>query len=138
LHEDFKREHSIEGGSERAFGLVFASFLVIIACWPLIAGGPVRAWAIALAAAFLAIAILRPALLRPFNRLWIRFGLLLHRVVNPIVLGVLFFLVVTPTGILMRALGKDSLRLRFDRASGSYWIERRPAGPAPETMRNQF
>jgi hypothetical protein len=77
-------------------------------------------------------------LLRPFNRLWFRFGLLLSRVVNPLVMGLLFYFTVTPIGLIMRALGKDPLRLRFDRGARTYWIDRQPPGPEPETMRQQF
>jgi saxitoxin biosynthesis operon SxtJ-like protein len=138
LHEDLKRQHDVKAGSERGCGFVFAGFFFFLAFWPLVAGGAVRAWSVAVAAAFLAIALLRPALLAPLNRVWLKLGMLLHRVVSPVVLGVLFYLVVAPTGLLMRALGKDPLRLRLDRASDSYWLERRPPGPAPETMRNQF
>lgn len=138
LHEDFRRQHRVEAGSERTLGLVFAAFFLIIGCLPLGGGGAVRGWAIVVAAACLATALLRPSLLAPLNRLWTWVGLLLHRVVSPLVLGALFFLVVTPIGLLMRARGKDPLRLRLDRASNSYWIERRPPGPAPDSMRNQF
>jgi len=137
-HEDFRRQHRVEAGSERTLGLVFAAFFLIIGCLPLGGGGAVRGWAIVVAAASLATALLRPSLLAPLNRLWTWVGLLLHRVVSPLVLGVLFFLVVTPVGLLMRARGKDPLRLRSDRVSNSYWIERRPPGPAPDSMRNQF
>ncbi|MBT3401824.1 MAG: hypothetical protein HN420_17765, partial [Rhodospirillaceae bacterium] len=90
------------------------------------------------AIAFLAIAFLRPGLLAPLNRLWTRFGLLLHRIVNPIVMGFLFYLTVTPMALIMRALGKDLLRLKRDPEAKSYWIERTPPGPAPDTMSNQF
>ncbi len=138
MHESLNREHAANRGSARAFGFVFAGFFLFVALWPLVAGGPLRLWALAAAAVFLALALLRPALLEPLNQLWLKFGLLLHRIVSPIVLGILFYLAVAPTGLLMRALGKDPLRLRFDRASSSYWIERSPPGPAPETMRNQF
>jgi len=89
-------------------------------------------------AAFLVVAWLRPAVLAPLNRAWTRFGLLLHRIVSPIVLGVMFFVVITPMGLVMRALGKDPLRLRYDREARTYWIDRRPPGPAPDTLNNQF
>jgi hypothetical protein len=78
-----------------------------------------------------------PAALAPLNRMD-AFRLLLHRIVSPLVLGVMFFGVVTPMGLVMRALGKDPLRLRFDRDARSYWIDRRPPGPAPDTLNNQF
>jgi hypothetical protein len=104
----------------------------------LLSGGGIRLWSTAIAAVFLASALLRPALLRPASALWQRLGRAMHHVVSPLVLGMLFYLTVVPTGLVMRALGKDPLRLRFDRAAQSYWIERRPPGPAPESLRNQF
>jgi hypothetical protein len=87
---------------------------------------------------FLAAALLRPALLAPLNRLWTRFGLLLHRIVSPVVLGIMFFAVITPMAWIRRALGNDPLRLRFDREARTYWVDRQPPGPPPETLTNQF
>ena len=101
-------------------------------------GGQVRIWAIGIAAAFAVVALARPGVLAPLNRLWTRFGLLLHKVVSPLIMGMLFYLTVTPIGLLMRAMGKDPLRLRPDPDAASYWIERDPPGPPPETMKNQF
>ncbi|MDP6390627.1 MAG: SxtJ family membrane protein [Alphaproteobacteria bacterium] len=138
MHEDLARHHAVETSSDRSFGLVFAAVFAVIGLWPLVDGGAPRWWAIGVAAAVAAAAALRPAVLAPLNRLWTRFGLLLHRIVNPLVMGLLFFLVVTPTGLLMRLFGKDLLRLRRDAAAASYWIERDPPGPAPDTMKNQF
>jgi hypothetical protein len=97
-----------------------------------------RSWALVLAGLFLAVAVLRPALLHPLNQAWMKFGLLLGRVMNPIVMGLLFFIVVAPTAIIFRMLGKDPLRLALDKSVPSYWIERHPPGPAPATMSNQF
>ncbi|MCZ6894079.1 MAG: SxtJ family membrane protein [Gammaproteobacteria bacterium] len=132
------REETVQGSSNRSFGLVFAAVFAIIGLWPLIGDGAVRVWSLAVSLVFLALALLWPVALAPLNRLWTRFGLLLHHIVNPIVMGVLFYLVVTPTGLVMRMLGKDLLRLRFDPQAKSYWIERQPPGPAPETMKDQF
>lgn len=138
MHEDFTRHHEIRKGADRALGFVFSAFFVIVACLPLASGGSVRAWAIAVAGLFFAVALIRPALLAPLNRAWTALGLLLHRIVSPVVLGALFYLVLTPTALIGRALGKDPLRLRRDRAAGSYWIERRPPGPPPQSMQDQF
>ena len=138
MHEDLNREHAVKSASERSLGFVFAGFFLIVAMLPLFTGRALRAWSLAAAAAFLGVALLRPALLAPLNRVWQKLGRLLHKVVSPVVLGVMFYLVVAPTGLLMRLLGKDPLRLRLDRASESYWIERTPPGPAPDGMRNQF
>ena len=82
--------------------------------------------------------MLAPKLLAPFNRLWARFGLLLHRITSPLVLGIMFFAVITPMGWIMRALGKDLLRLKIDPAATSYWIARTPPGPTPESLKDQF
>jgi len=137
-HERLVREETVRGSSDRSFGLVFAAVFAVIGLWPLLGDGGIRIWSLAISLVFLATAMLRPMLLAPLNRLWTRFGLLLHHVVNPIIMALLFYLVVTPTGLVMRALGKDILRLRFDRQAKSYWIERQPPGPAPEAMRDQF
>lgn len=137
-HERLIREETVRGSSDRSFGLVFTAVFAVIGLWPLLGGGGIRIWSLAIALAFLATASLRPMLLVPLNRLWTEFGLLLHHVVNPIIMALLFYLVVTPTGLVMRALGKDLLRLRFDRQAKSYWIERQPPGPTPEAMRDQF
>ena len=76
--------------------------------------------------------------MRPFNRLWFNFGMALHNIVNPLVMGLLFYLTITPMALIMRLIGKDPLRRNFEPEAKSYWIERRPAGPAPESMRHQF
>jgi hypothetical protein len=137
-HEQFDREEEVGGSSNRTFGLVFAALFGIIGLLPLVHGKDPRLWAIGVAVVFLGLALFIPSFLSPVNRLWIRFGLLLHRVVSPLVLGVIFFAVITPMGICMRLLGKDLLRLRLDQDAASYWIERKPPGPAPDTFQDQF
>lgn len=124
----------------RSFGLVFFAFFLIVAFSPLIDGGGVRTWAVVIALVFGAVAVVAPALLTPLNRLWTRFGDLLHRVMSPLLLGVVFFLVVTPIGLLIRLTGQSPLRLRFDPAASSYWIARRPPAADEESgsMRRQF
>jgi len=92
----------------------------------------------ALALVFLGLAAFAPHSLKPLNRLWLWFGLALHRIVSPVVLAALFFVVITPVGVVARLAGKDFLRLSFDRGATSYWIDRRPPGPRPSSMRNQF
>lgn len=137
-HESFSREEEVQTPSERSFGFVFATVFLIVALFPLLGGGEPRWWAIAVSAAFLAAALLVPAVLAPLNRLWFKFGMLLHRVVSPLILGFLFYLVVLPVGLLLRLFGKRVVERGFDRSARSYWIERTPAGPAPDTLRNQF
>jgi hypothetical protein len=138
MHEDLSRDEAVSPSSNRAFGCVFAGVFGLLGLWPLLHGRPPRTWALALAGAFLGVAWVRPALLDPLNRAWTRLGLLLHAVVSPLVMGVVFFGVVAPMGLCMRLLGKDPLRRRLDPGAASYWIERQPPGPAPDTMRNQF
>ena len=138
LHESFLRDEPDVASSDRGFGLVFAAVFGLIALWPLLSGGGIRLWAAVIAGLFLAAALLLPRVLRPTSLLWQRIGRGMHHVVSPLVLGMLFYLTVVPTGLIMRALGKDPLRLRFDREARTYWIERRPPGPAPESLRNQF
>ncbi len=125
-------------GSERAFGLVFAAVFALIGLWPLLKGGSVRFWALAIAALFLGLALLLPRLLAPANRAWHRLGLILHRIVTPVVMSLIFFATVTPMAVFMRLLGKDPLRLRREPEADSYWIPREPPGPEPESMKNQF
>ena len=125
----------IKMGSERGFGLVFFCFFLIVAAWPLLSGVSPRLWALAVALIFVALAVVRPAALTPLNKLWFQFGLLLGKIVAPIVMSLVFFLTVLPTGIIMRLLGKDLLNRKIDRSAPSYWVKREdPVG----SMRNQF
>jgi hypothetical protein len=124
--------------SDRSFGFVFAAMFVLIGCWPLLHWDAPRWWALGLAAAFVLVALVRPATLRPLNRGWLALGRLLHRVVSPLVMGVIFFVCVTPTGWIMRLLGKDVLALKRRREVSSYWIARAPAASDTTTMKNQF
>ena len=139
LHERLQPDEPLPRGSDRAFGLAFA-FVGAMAggALPLILGGTPHWWVLGIAAALLAVALARPGLLALPNRGWYRVRLLLSRIVNPLVMAVLFYGVVTPTGLALRAFGKDPLRRRFDPAATSYWLPRDPPGPAPDTMRRQF
>ena len=137
-HERLADRREVQSSSDRGFGIVFCILFLIIGLWPVFWGGSPRAWSLSISGAFLAVAFIRPQLLRPLNRLWTAFGLLLHKVVNPLVMGFLFFLVVTPIGLLMRLLGKRPLELEFERDRSSYWKDRTPPGPPAEGMKNQF
>ena len=138
LHEDFSREEHVKAGSDRGFGLVFAGFFTLVSALSWWRDHTGWHWLLPLAALLLAVALIRPSLLAPLNKLWLKFGLLLYKVMNPLVLGLLFFLTIMPIGLVMRAFGKDFLRLRIDRGAKSYWIERAPQGPPPQSMKNQF
>lgn len=125
-------------GSNRTFGVVFAAVFGIIAIWPVLSGGWPRWWASAIAGIFLAGALVAPRFLAPLNRAWFHFGLVLHRVINPIVMGIIYYGTVVPIGLILRLRGKDLLRLRRDPDAKSYWIARDPPGPARGSMTKQF
>jgi type IV secretory pathway TrbD component len=138
-HETFDRPDDVVMGSERSFGIVFGCFFLVLAglkFW-VHANIWVYVWLAAAGLTFV-IAFAAPQVLRPFNAAWFRFGLLLHKVVSPLIMGLLFFGVVTPIGLIMRARGKRPLNLAFDPAATSYWIARKPPGPEPGTFQNQF
>lgn len=132
------REERIEGSSDRMFGLVFAAIFAGLALWPLLHGEKIRFWALAAGGVFLVLALAWPRALARMNRAWMRFGLLLNGIVSPVAIGVVYYLTLVPIGLAMRALGKNPLRLGFDRAAASYWIPREPPGPDPQTMKDQF
>jgi hypothetical protein len=140
LHEDLRREDETESASERSFGLLFAVVFALLAVRSFRHHGVGAAAAVFAGASLgcVAIALLVPRVLRPFNRLWFLLGLVLYKVVSPVVMAVLYYLAVVPTGLVMKALGKDPLRLRTDRAAASYWIPRETSTPVVESMRNQF
>src|SRR5258706_7902582 len=137
-HEVFSRDEKVAPGSDRSFGLVMAGALAALTSLNAWHSGRLWPWTGGLAALLLAAALLRPALLHPLNLLWLKFGLLLHRVVNPVVMALIFYGTVLPTGLVMRMMGKDPLRLARQAGADSYWIARKPPGPSPETMRDQF
>ena len=114
-----------------------AAVFAIIGLYPLLRGD-VRWWALVVAALFLLVALVRPETLHPLNRLWFRFGLLLNRIVSPIIMGLVFVLAVVPTGLIMRLRNRDLLRQRFDPDARSYWIEVDEDLRAKSSMRNQF
>jgi hypothetical protein len=125
-------------GSNRSFGLVMAAAAAIFGCLPLLRLAPPHWWLIGIAVAFAAFALVVPRALYPLNYLWFRLGLLLHRVMSPLIIGAVFFLCVTPIGLILRLVGKDVLSLRRRADLASYWIARDPPGPEPGTMTNQF
>jgi ABC-type phosphate transport system permease subunit len=140
LHENLARDEEIKTGSERKFGLVFFVFFALVGIAPLWhrAGGAMRVWALILAAIFLVLSLFWTVPLKPLNRGWLKFGLLLHAIINPVVMALMFYVVVTPFGIGMRIFGKKPLGLRRQPEATTYWVLRDPPGPAPETMKNQF
>ena len=124
----------IKIGSNRSFGIVFFLVFLIIATYPLINGDELRLWSLIISIVFLFLGLLNSKILNPLNKLWFKFGIFLGKLISPLVMGIIFFLVVTPIGLLMRLLNKDLLNLRFNN-NGSYWIEK----TEPKSkMKNQF
>lgn len=136
--ENLQREEKLEMSSDKTFGLVFFVLFVLVGLLPILHGKPVRNWSLVTGAVFLALALLAPKYLRPLNRLWMRFGLLLHHIVSPIALGVVFYVTVVPIGLWMRLVGKDPLKLSFEESAATYWVSRTPPGPDAKSMNNQF
>jgi len=130
-----KAESKIKISSNRSFGLVFFVVFLIVALWPLKSGEDIRIWSLALSIIFFSLGILNSKLLTPLNKLWFKFGILLGSIVSPIIMGIVFFLVVTPTSIIMRLLGKDLLKMSKVKNTSTYWIKR---GKQQSTMKKQF
>ncbi len=126
------------GGSDKSFGLTIAIAAVIFALFPLIHHGTVRVYLLVLAAPFALLAFFSPKTLAPLNAIWMKLGDLLSRIVSPIALGIVFFGVFTPTGFLMRLMGKDPLRLKLDRDVKTYWINREDDPNSSSSFNNQF
>lgn len=137
-HETAGEHAAVKMGSERSFGFVLAGFFAVVSIWPLFSGNGPRLWAVGSAALLLLVASAAPRLLGPANRLWFRFGLLLSKFVSPVVMGLVFYLAVTPIAFLMRALGANLLGLKVEPGASSYWVERKPPGPEPESLDRQF
>lgn len=138
-HENIASHDNREPPSVRNFGLTFALVFGVIALWPLVFRSEhPRYWALVIGGAFVSAAFLSPGILKPLNLLWFKLGMLLHKIVNPIVLGIMFVVFITPIAIVLRLLGKKLIPLTFERDQASYWIERTPPGPAPDSLRKQF
>src|SRR5579871_1038210 len=134
--EGQRTEEDVRPGSDRNFGLVLAGATAILGSLPLLRLAAPHWWLLGVAIAFALLALIVPRALFPLNYVWFRLGLLMHRVISPLVIGAVFFLCVTPIGLIMRLLGKDVLSLRRRADLTSYWIVRDPPGPEPGTMTN--
>ncbi len=128
-----------KGSSNRVFGLVFGSVFIALAFLPTVTGpGPLRWYLLVPAAVFWVAALFVPRVLSPFNSMWTKLGLLMHRITNPIVMAAIYYGVLTPVGLVIRISGKDLLNLRRDPAASTYWLVRHDHRPASEAMRDQF
>ena len=122
-------------GSNKSFGIVFFIFFLIVSLYPLINHESIRLWSLVISAIFLILGLLNSRILTPLNILWFKFGILLGKFVSPIVMGLIFFLVVTPTSIIIRLVRKDLLKLKKEKNLNSYWINR---PKIKSDMKNQF
>lgn len=138
-HETVASFRKIKLGSNRKFGLVFGALFAILGVWPLFHHADSPKWGlIVLSAATVAVALLRPAWLTLLNLGWFKLGLALGKIVNPVAMGILFFGAVVPVGRYLRWKGEDLLRLKMNPQAGTYWIERGPPYPPPDSMKKQF
>ena len=125
---------NIKISSNRSFGIVFFIVFILIAFYPLINQGEIRIWSVFISLLFLILGIINSKILTPLNKVWFKFGIFLGKIISPIVMGLIFFLVVTPIAFLMRMLKKDLLNLKFNK-NNSYWIKKTDP---KSTMKNQF
>ena len=125
---------SIKLGSNRSFGIVFFIVFLLISLYPMLNDGHLRIWSLIISLIFLTLGLLNSRLLTPLNKIWFKFGLFLGKLISPLIMGIIFFLVVTPIGLLMRMIGKDLLSLKFN-TKKSYWIEK---DGVQSKMKNQF
>ena len=124
----------IKIASNRSFGIVFFIVFLLIALYPLTYSGEIRVWSAIISFIFLVLGLLSSKILTPLNKLWFKFGIFLGKIISPIIMGIIFFLVVTPTGLIMRLFGKDVLNLKYNN-NKSYWIEKKGQ---KSKMKNQF
>ena len=125
----------IEISSNRSFGIVFFVVFLIVSFWPLIHGEPFRIWSAIISLIFLILGLMNSKILTPLNKLWFKFGMILGAIVAPIVMGIVFFLIITPIGLFMKIIGKDLLKKKFDKKKTTYWIMR---DKSISTMKQQF
>ncbi len=124
----------IKVSSNRSFGIVFFIAFLLIATYPLLKGNDLRIWSLLVSFGFLILGLINSKLLSPLNKLWFKFGLILGKIISPLIMGIIFFVVVTPIGIVMRVLKKDLLNLKYNQKE-TYWIKK--TGPKSK-MKNQF
>ena len=129
------KKHEIKIGSNRSFGITFFVVFLIVGIWPLLYSESIRIWSIIISVIFLFLGLIKFRYLTPLNKLWSKFGILLGSIVNPIVMGLVFFVVLTPIAIIMRLIGKDILKRKFNKSEKTYWIYREKI---KSSLKNQF
>jgi hypothetical protein len=138
FHESLRENSDSEVASDRAFGLTFVAVFLVIGLLPLFRHGHVRIWSLVVGSIFLVTALALPALLGPLNRVWSLAGSLLHRIMTPVLMGLIFVFAVTPVALLRKAVGSSGLALRFDPELDSYWIARDHVVADAESLKRQF
>ena len=124
----------VKVGSNKSFGIVFFAVFLLIALYPLIDGVEIRIWSLIISLIFLVLGLFNSEILTPLNKLWFKFGIFLGKIISPLIMGIIFFIVVTPIGLIMRLFGKDVLNLKYNN-NKSYWIDKN----SPKSkMKNQF
>jgi len=129
------KKKEIKTSSNKSFGIVFFVIFLVVSLWPLINEGEIRIWSIVISIIFLFLGLINSKILTPLNTLWFRFGILLGNIFSPIVMGIIYFGVITPIGILMKLIGKDILNLKQNKKSSTYWIKKEKV---ISNMKNQF
>lgn len=138
MHSKSPQPNEIARSSDRNFGLIMSVFFLIISLFPLLHNQEIRYWALCAVVIFLIPSLFFPKILSRLNILWMQFGELLSKIVSPIALGLVFFIAITPFALIMRAVGKRTLDLKFDPNRTSYWKNREVPGPDPKSMKDQF
>ena len=129
------KQKEIKTSSNKSFGLVFFVIFMTIALWPLLNDGNIRIWSVIVSIIFLILGLFNSKILTPFNKLWMRLGILLGAIVSPIVMGIVYFAVITPIGLIMKLFGKDVLNLKLDKNKKTYWTLKKKI---PSKMKDQF
>ena len=137
-HETLVRDEAIEPGSDRSFGLIVGGILSAIGLYQFFTGSTLYLWFLGPGVLLAVLGLVLPSILHPLNIAWMKLGLLLGRIVTPIVMFLVYLISVVPIGILLRIFGKDLLSLKKGDDKQTYWVERTPPGPSPESLKDQF
>lgn len=141
MHTEHQEHHEIESSSDRSFGLTIGGILLLIEAYRLWSSGALDTLGIVLlviALPLLVFGLVYPKVLAPLNKAWTKLGLIMFKVVNPIIMFAVYVLTIVPIGLIMKMVGKDPLHVKLDKSAKSYWVERNPSGPSPDSMKNQF
>ena len=134
-HEELRSHSEMQISSSSSFGWVFACFFLLVGIYPLLQSSKgVHIWALVVSIILILVTVVKPDLLSPLNRIWCKFGVLLQKVTNPILMGIMLYLIFTPIGLILRILGKDVLSIKLDKNATSYWKEAKKA----ESMKRMF